>query len=236
MNYNLIALHQRMAIMVRDKYFNEVLFLCTFLAISALFISCTSPVPSHIAALDESPVTSLSYENLQFEKLPAPGNVAFEVSSALPVLEFNTGKSFVKAFELPEAGKPIAIRLRSYLVGSFDIKRTYIFAPSVILLDKKYRTIRHIDQSKFEYAVPSLTETTGYRAMLEGYIFIEGEKPKEKYLIVYTKHSQLGRDVKLYMPKTVPLWTGVGSVAVPIGKEPVFIPASPTGNLRIILK
>ncbi len=64
-----------------------------------------------------------------------------EIMRGQGVFDFPTGKSYFRAFQLPEYLKPYVIRLHSQVMPSGIPHRLRVFVPSAILLDRDYHII-----------------------------------------------------------------------------------------------
>lgn len=108
----------------------------------------------------------------------------FEVKPGLPVADFNSTRSYFLAFRLPAGhALPYRIVLKSEMTGRW-LHRSYLFAPSVVVLDGAYRPLQTTDVSQCEYIGWSRS-TTGAL----GSVTIDS--PRARYLVVYTSGDQL---------------------------------------------
>lgn len=108
----------------------------------------------------------------------------FEVKPGLPVADFNGTRSYFLAFTLPQ-GHPVPYRivLKSEMTGRW-LHLSYLFAPSVVVLDAAYRPLDTADVKQCEYIGWS-SSTTGAL----GSITIDSKRAR--YLVVYTSGNQL---------------------------------------------
>jgi hypothetical protein len=203
------------------------------IAVVILVSSCASPVPRLMNDLTNARICCERFIDMPYEKLSLQQEATFAIDEKSPVYEFETGKSFFKAFELPRNERPYSVSLRSYLVG-IDYPVSYIFVPSVILLSENFQITRVIDPRHFQFAVPGLTETWGFRAMLEGFIHVDTQDAKERYMVIYTGRTLLGKKVTLYRQTAIPIILPGIVGAIPAGAEAFQVPASPTGRMRVV--
>lgn len=80
-----------------------------------------------------------SFDELTYTPLPI-GDIEFDIGPTGPTFEFDTGKSFFKAFALPERTGPLKIRITSFS----NIKVGGYFQPDVLLLDGDKKVSRRI--------------------------------------------------------------------------------------------
>ena len=152
------------------------------------------------------------------------------------VFVFDTGKSYFKAFELPEYTALYTITIKSYMLGG-HIKSAYIFRPAVMFLDERFSVIRFIDNGVFQFKKTAPFETSGLGAMFEAEIPVAQENAHERYMIILTTDKLLGektaKTVQVFVPFIFPGVVGI----LPTGKEEtVYIPYSPIGKFKIVIR
>lgn len=205
------------------------------IAVVILVSSCASPVPRFINELANTRICCERFSDMPYEKLSLKEDATFAIDEKSPVYEFKTGKSFFKAFELPCSEQPYSISLRSYLTG-FDYRTSYIFVPSVVLLNENFQIIRVIDQAHFEFAMPGFAEGQNFNAMLEGFIDVVSQGAKERYMIIYMDRTLWGKKVTMYRQTTIPIFISSIMATVPAGRKAFQVPASPVGRIRLVFK
>jgi maltose operon protein len=182
------------------------------------------------------------FADFPFEKLSLKDNRLFLIDEHSPAFNFATGKSFFRAFALPQSSTPYTVTLRSYLVGP-TLKNGYIFAPRAIFLDDSFTVTRTLGTDDFHYANPGFFENMGgkglsWRAMLEGSTRIDRSARDEHYLIILTTKKAL--EEKTIMPEPVYAmdwdWLGTPWALRRTGEVKIPVSNSPVGNLRIILE
>ncbi|KGI77622.1 MalM family protein [Oleiagrimonas soli] len=108
----------------------------------------------------------------------------FDVESSLPVADFNGTRSYFLAFTLPQKhALPYKIVLKSEMTGRW-LHSSYLFAPSVVVLDANYRPMQTLDVQQCEYIGWSQS-TTGALGS------VDVDSPNARYLVVYTSGQQL---------------------------------------------
>lgn len=125
-----------------------------------------------------------SFAQFQFDhELPAKPR-RFNVQPGLPVANFNGSLSYFLAFKLPTNHTlPYKIVLKSEVIGRW-LSSSYLFAPSIVLLDARYAPIQIADVKQCEYIGWS-DSTTGALGS------ITVDSPRARYLVVYTSADQL---------------------------------------------
>jgi maltose operon protein len=124
------------------------------------------------------------FSQFNFDKtLPAKPR-RFDVQPGLPVANFNGTRSYFLAFTLPQNHTlPYRIVLKSEVIGRW-LESSYLFAPSVALLDSNYIPIRTANVKQCEYIGWS-DSTTGALGS------ISVDNPQARYLVIYTSAQQL---------------------------------------------
>ena len=124
------------------------------------------------------------FSDFDFQRaLPAKPR-RFEIKPGLPVADFNGTRSYFLAFTLP-ADHPVPYRvvLKSEMTGRW-LHLSYLFAPSVVVLDAAYRPLETTDVKQCEYIGWS-SSTTGALGS------VNIDTKRARYLVVYTSGDQL---------------------------------------------
>jgi maltose operon protein len=210
---------------------------CLGLLSCFLLASCAMPLGTARERYEATPVVSYhGFVNFPYEKLSLKDSKAFRIDEHSPAFDFGTGKSFFRAFALPQSPTPYTVTVRSYLVGH-HLNSGYIFAPRVIFLNDRFTVTRTLETGDFHYAKPGLFETSGWRAMLEGSTRIDRSARDERYLIILTTKEALKEKTILPFPVIIPVIMPGVVTAIPTGKQmDIPVSNSPVGNLRIILE
>jgi len=124
------------------------------------------------------------FSDFDFNRALPAKPLRFDVESGLPVADFNGTRSYFLAFTLPPHHPvPYRVVLKSEMTGRW-LHLSYMFAPSVVILDAAYQPLDTMDVKQCEYIGWS-SSTTGAL----GSINIDTERAR--YLVVYTSGSQL---------------------------------------------
>ena len=166
------------------------LLFCLALVCCFLLASCGTPQPSLKTATDRlaaAPVApDQGFADFPYENLSLNESKHFWIDESSPVFDFDTGKSFFRAFALPQSPKPYTVRVRSYLMGES------IFVPRVIILNDRFTVTRTGD-------LPEITSGAGF---LTGFIHINQSVRDERYLIILTDRRALTKKIDYIAHKT----------------------------------
>lgn len=133
--------------------------------------------------LNEKSICCETYTDLDYESLSFGEKININITENNLAREFGTGRSYFKAFDLPESKIPYEISVYSYPM-LMDMRKAYVFYPQFILLDKTHKLAREV--------APSMIwaqEGVFPRPRLTGAINV---LPGESKLIVYTDPSRFG--------------------------------------------
>ncbi|WP_406608950.1 MalM family protein [Agarivorans sp. JK6] len=143
-------------------------------------------------ALEQAPVCCSNLSQLNYQKISAPGKVDFTLTTQDPAFQFRTGKSFVKAVELPEVNGPIKVAVSSPIVTS-------VFAPTLLVLDKNFDPIDVYGKETINYENGSLLNIDRFFGNVElPAVFRDGRQAK--YLVVLTTDQAMQQTTKLDPP------------------------------------
>src|ERR1700754_3522110 len=107
----------------------------------------------------------------------------FELSKDSPVANLNGDRSYFLAFRLPQGAQlPYTIAMKSELNGRW-LSSSYLFAPTVVLLDDAFQPLHAEDIQLCEY-IGWTSETTG---ALRKFKVVDD---KARYLVVYSSAKQ----------------------------------------------
>jgi len=183
------------------------------------------PIRQARSALTAAPTCCSSIDQLPFQPLEAGFTGDVLIDTQAPAYNFETGKSFLRAFTLPAGGPSFEIRLYSQAGSS-------VLAPNAMLLDSRMRPTRLLDGDDFAYVPP-----TGLKGdSLDARLRIDRSQPEhpgnERYLILYTSDAQMAGQTVLQHPAK--------AYAKALGNEPPSIPDpvakhSPVGVIRLVM-
>ncbi len=217
--------------------------LILIITIAALLSSCTiparkvPPVSKSTAPKKAEPLDLLmkqhrdliiccrSFKEFGYEMLSLPGSKGFRISMNSRASSFKSGKSFFRAFALPEFSSPYTISIESYVQGK-NLTDGYIFSPAIIFLNKEHQITRSILRGLFEYTGDEPAKPLTPNAGLAGKIDITEENKNYRYMIILTQGKVLGKAHEHSPTKTAP--------AALTGKKVPLVHA-PMGRLQIKL-
>ncbi|MGH8751025.1 MAG: hypothetical protein ACREUV_04900, partial [Burkholderiales bacterium] len=81
-------------------------------------VSCATvnPLDGVRHQLDGAPACCTSYAQFKFEPLSLVGSESATLGNTSPAYNFDSGKSYFKAYRLPESRRPYSITVRSIVV------------------------------------------------------------------------------------------------------------------------
>lgn len=187
------------------------------LVLCAVFLlqGCATRYGSVVRHFREAPECCGSLSGLPVEPLQAGDRKGFSLGAGSPAFRFDSGKSYFRAFSLPQGPYPYTITLSSYLVGDF-MKTAYLFYPRIITLDEYHRVVRSTGPDAFRVVPAGFFEDAqggaGFRYKIEGGMSFTERDRNERYAIILTDTGLLE-----------------GKTPVPAGEVPMLLPGSP-GN------
>ena len=198
----------------------------TLISILILLSGCASQVVQLTADLESQPSCCATLADLPFSSLGSENEVRFPIGPGDRVFNFPSGKSYVKAFELPRDDRFAGLEVRTYLVGEW-IPTAHAFGPFFQFLDGE--------------KVPIEAEVSPQLYYDEG--FFEGSRwtgvvkipLAARYFVIFTKPE-------LVKFQRIPL-AGTSGYAYSAGSSFVYVPPSgarsssygPAGELRLRL-
>ncbi len=149
----------------------------------------------------------------------------FTLGSASLVANLNGTASYFLAFRLPGGMKlPYRIALKSELNGRW-LHASYLFAPTIVLLDEGFQPIRTDDINLCEHMGWS-DETTG------AFGSMKIDNPKARYLLVYSSSQQ--QTGKTYWEQSPASFSTTSAASLQMNSTGSFsIPHGPDGVLWI---
>ena len=150
-----------------------------------MFAGCNTYKHLNLKLESSSPTVS-EFSEMNFRQIEAGKSILNVLGETEEVFNFESGKSFYLAYELPEFAGAAHIQIRSHFSS---VAGTYadIVYPTIVLLDKDYTVTRKIVE-KFQY-VPN---RTGIRPMTSFFPIEIKRTPEEKYMIIFTDPKYLG--------------------------------------------
>jgi maltose operon protein len=206
------------------------------LCIAFVFSGCATPYSTVIKNYQDATVSCDSMHEFNFESIRIGDSKSFDLDENSPAYVFDTGKSYYKAFVLPQSSCPFQISIRSYMLGD-HIDSAYIFFPQALTLNRNHEVVRSTDPLIFQFKkagfIETLIQTGGLMYKIEGQISFTEKNKTEKYLVILTTNELLEAKTSTSTWRTVPIiFPGIVG-AIPIGKYEVLVPHSPTGRISI---
>lgn len=175
-----------------------------------------------------------SMAQFKYDPLAAEGGIGFKLDASSDAFDFESGKSYFKAFRLPEKAPPYRIKISSYALGE-TINKAHIFYPQIALLDDHFAVVRQgvpagLRLRKVGYK-EAVAETGGLPLKLEGAVLVDD--PRAKYLVVYTTRKSMSGVSPYVTRQTIPVILPGLVTAVPGARGTVQIRHSPFGLLHM---
>lgn len=135
-------------------------------------------------ALAKADLCCTRFSQFDFSKQLPSHLERFPINDKLPVADFGGSRSWFLAFHLPEGSNmPFDVLFKSALSGRW-LHHSYLFAPSVVVLDDAFVPLRIKDIQLCEYMGWTHSTSGAF-----GRITIKD--PAARYLVVYTSGNQL---------------------------------------------
>ncbi len=214
-----------------NRLFISILILC-----AALFVqACAKPYSGIMRQYREASPCCVSLAEIPVEPLQLGDKKSFDLADNSPVFRFETGKSYFRAFSLPQGPYPYKVTVRSFLVGGY-LKSAYIFNPQLLTLDANYKVVRTTGPGTFSLEqvgiLEALQKAEGLRYLLEGGLtFTEGSRD-ERYLVVLTTDELLQGRTSIPTGGDMLLPSYGGPVPA---KGEVLVPHAPVGQVKVTL-
>ena len=200
-----------------------------------LAAACATPRESVVESFAAAPNCCRAMSEFRFERLNLGDTVRFDLGAGSPAFAFETGKSYFRAFALPDA-RGYSVRVRSFMIGD-QIDKAYLFFPHVVTLDAGYRVSRTMAPAAFELRKAGFGETAkgtwGLPWKLEGTLRFDVENADERYLVVLTTDALLERSTSTETLRIVPIILPGIVTAIPTRREMVAVPHAPAGHLNV---
>lgn len=204
-----------------------------------LFVSaCSTPYTAVMKKYQDAPICCNSMSQFKFEAIKVGDSKSSKLTEESAAFSFDTGKSYFKAFEIPQTGYPYHFLIKSYMLGD-HIKSAYIFVPYVLTLDEKYQIVQSTLPSNMLLRKSGFTETMketgGLGRKLEGYIQFTMNNKNERYIVLLTTKSLLKEKLFQTYRTFVPIVLPGLVTLLPGSEDSAFIPSSPIGHLNVSL-
>lgn len=203
-----------------------------FLTFFILFSGCSGQHSNVMTRYKEAPICCQSPKYFSYEELKPGDSKILDLDENSPAFQFDTGKSYFKAYSLPPYAGPYMISVQSYMHGQY-IETAHIFVPRLIFLNEKYEVVRATDSRDFRLDRADLSETWGLRFKIVGSINISEENRNDKFFIVMTTEEHLQGKTSITIPRTVPIPLAGSMLPIPAEEKAVSVPNSPVGRIKI---
>jgi hypothetical protein len=203
-----------------------------------LLLSACEVTREHaVARYQEAAPCCRSLADLEYLPVAADVPRSLTLDQASPLFAFDTGRSYVAAFDLGAVQSPRIVELRSYVLGPL-IEKGHVFYPDLVFLDE-----RHVPVAIDPPIVPLMVGTTyrdasrennrGLPARLEGAVLVED--PRVRYLVIRTTDAALA-DKSLYVSRPLTGLLGLLAALNPVGPLSAFIRHSPFARLVVTVR
>lgn len=175
-----------------------------------------------------------SFAQFKYDQLPEAEGIRFNLEASSDAFNFPTGKSYFKAFHLPEMTKPYRIKITSWALGE-HINKAHIFYPQVALLDGSFGVVKQSAPGDFVLRKAevgeTVSETWGLPVKLEGSMLVDNASAK--FVLVFTTQELMSHASPYIARQAVPIILPGLVTAIPGPEETVFIQHSPFGLLHL---
>jgi hypothetical protein len=204
--------------------------------LTSIFIQgCAKPYSTTLRFYKEAPICCTSLADLPVVPLRLGDNKSFDLGTDSPAYQFDTGKSYFRAFALPQGPYPYKVTVRSFIIGD-NLKSAYIFYPKLITLDENRRIVRSTGPETFTLQragyIETLQETAGFRRKLEGGLTITDTSRDERFLVVLTTADLLQGKTTASIVGDEPM---LNTITVATNWNEAQVSNAPSGRLSISL-
>ncbi len=209
----------------------------TFLILGAIVLiqGCARPYGATLRQYVEAPPCCSSLTELPVEPIALGEKKSIELGKGSPAYEFETGKSYFRAYALPQK-YPYRVTVSSFFVGE-DLKSAYIFFPQIVTLDARRQIVRQTTPESFSLQRTRLGEAladhAGLRHKLVGGLTFTEKNSNERFLVILTTGELLAGKTLLSTVGDVPLLTPGYTAVIPGEGKKEPIPHSPAGKLSV---
>lgn len=184
---------------------------------------CSSNVAKMAKGLSEAPVVVGDYQNDEFLQVPFTDEYFFKVTPNDSVRIFGEGKSYYKAFKLPENEHQREFVLHSKFLGMI-VTAFNIFKPVVTMLDDDLNVTRTLSPTDNNLIQKNLMYST-LRMKVSA-------NPGEYYMVIHTPEPMPGKRFKyVQFIESTMVSTGTGFMMMPSQTMTRRIEEGPIGSL-----
>lgn len=131
---------------------------------------------------------------LSYQPLAAGTSKHLLIDQSAPVFEFAKGKSLFVAYQLPELGSALRVKLRSL------VQDGQVFQPTVLLLNSQFQPVREFTSAAFPYIPAKGFTGDSLYGEFDLRQYYPGHADNERYLIIYTTRAQQSGETTLLHP------------------------------------
>jgi hypothetical protein len=173
------------------------------LCISLLGTGCAAQYFTLLESYRNAPICCKSISEFSFESIQIGDKKGFYFKEDSPAYMFKTGKSYFRAFVLPQSSYPYQVSVGSCILAGFDPDYellSYVFFPQLLILNENYEVVRSSYPVDFRAREVLSTDIDQIESILEPYCsghMVAGKIPfttedmSEKYLIILTTNDLL---------------------------------------------
>lgn len=183
-----------------------------------------------VNSLGSARICCESVAQFGYSQLGESEGVSFKLDESSDAFSFPSGKSYFKAFRLPQKALPYRIKINSFALGE-HIDKAHVFFPQAALLDDRFAVIRKSAPGDFSLQTVASGETWGLPVKIEGYAVVDD--PRARYLLVFTTRELMSDASPYETLRVKPVILPGVVTAIPTHKEKILIPHSPFGLLQL---
>ncbi|WP_411991037.1 MalM family protein [Agarivorans sp. DSG3-1] len=143
--------------------------------------------------LDAAPVCCNSFEQIDFKSINYDYQSEEAIDNSRQAFQFNSGKSFIVAYELPRLGEDIPVTLEA------EIGET-VFAPTVVLLNENFQVLRVLPSDFFKYVEAKHFKPNVLAGSFKVRLASGLPEERERYMVVYTTDQSLSEQTQIVHP------------------------------------
>ncbi len=186
-----------------------------------VLMSNTTPIPKEAnKLLSLSTPCCKSFADLPYRELKLESSFESVMDGSYPTFNFDSGKSFFVALQLPKSNRPLSVEIQS--VAAED----RVFAPTVVVLDSNFQPTRTFNSDYFKYKTASMFRPERLEGYLDG---VAGFKD-ETYIVIYSTSDSLVQSTQMIHPAKQ--FAKGRNLAIPDIPDP-FAKHSPLGVLAV---
>lgn len=179
-------------------------------------------------AYDKANICCASYSEMEFSTLNVKGQNKLIVGKQFHAFNFDEGKSFFRAVELPRLSYEYSLNIETWQTDTAgfasSLLSVHYLKPTLLFLDENFNVVKKISELNLRYSV--WLSTSGW----ETDIAVNEELAKSRYLIIYTHPAVVGIRNNT-TPGDLTIMAGNSFVSVPVASE--GIPANFEGIVNI---